>query len=65
MEKRLRVGCLAGLVFYRKSCADVGLFEVGYPGPSSGGDKETVSPECPGGIIDGGGEPDGEPLSYD
>lgn len=59
------VGCLAGPLFYRQSCVDIGFFEICPPGiDGGGGGDETGPPGFPGGPIDGGAEPDGNPLPY-
>lgn len=59
------VGCLAGPLFCRRSCLDIGLFEVCYPGDGGGGGEETGPPGFPGGLVGGGGEPDSDPPPYD
>lgn len=59
------VGCLAGPLFCRTSCVDIGLFEVCYPGDGGGGGGETGPPGFPGGLIDGGGEPGDDPPPYE
>lgn len=58
------VGCLAGPLFCRQSCLDIGFFEICPPGIDGGGGDETGPPGFPGGPIDGEGEPDGNPPPY-